>query len=78
MIDAYPNPFRESTTIEVKGAEFKNLKLHLFDIHGQIITSYKAENEHFTLQRNGLTTGIYFYRIESDGQLIGVGKLIIQ
>ncbi len=77
-IDAYPNPFSESTRIEVKGADFNNLKLHLFDVHGRLITSHKAINEQIILQRNGLTTGIYFYRIEGDGQLTGVGKLIVQ
>jgi len=76
-INAYPNPFKESTTIEVKGVDFKDLKLHLFDIQGRLMNSQKAENNQFILQRNGLTTGMYFYRIEGDGQLIGVGKLIV-
>ncbi|MFT5166035.1 MAG: hypothetical protein ACI8P3_001266 [Saprospiraceae bacterium] len=42
-IIAYPNPFIESTTIEVGGIDFKELSLSLFDINGRLMSSLSTE-----------------------------------
>ena len=68
----YPNPFNPNTTIKFAVAETKPVKLKVFDILGNEVavlfnetaeggklyeTKFKGEN---------LSSGIYFYMMESD------------
>ena len=76
-IIAYPNPFVESTTIKVNGIDFNDLSLQLFDINGRLLYYLEAEDNRFVLKRNGLMGGMYFYRIQGDGALVGIGKIIV-
>jgi uncharacterized repeat protein (TIGR01451 family) len=78
-IKMYPNPMRESAVFEVKDYPLSiKAKFHLFDALGRTLRVENFIGERLDFQRNGLEQGIYFFKIEDDGQLLGSGKLIVQ
>jgi uncharacterized repeat protein (TIGR01451 family) len=82
-INVFPNPFSAEATIEITGFEKKgplSIKsdFSLFDALGRQLRSEKFEGNTHLFKRQDLTTGIYFFRIENNGQLIGTGKFLIR
>ena len=78
-ISIYPNPFSETTTFEIK-SEKANEKytFELLDVLGKKVrTMNEISAKQFTISRNGLENGIYFYKIYSSESIVGVGKLIV-
>jgi hypothetical protein len=76
----FPNPFSESTTIEIKDLVLgiKDLKLQVYDIFGKEINLSVMRNaEGFVIHRNGLPSGVYFYEIRMENNRISKGKLIL-
>ncbi len=70
----YPNPFNPSTTIKFSVKENNNAKLTIYNISGQSIKHYpKFKSGNHTIEWNGkddnnisVSSGIYFYKLESD------------
>jgi Secretion system C-terminal sorting domain len=82
-INVFPNPFNAEATIEITGFEKKgplsiNSNFSLFDAFGKQLRSEKFGGNTYLFKRQDLTTGIYFFRIENNGQLIGTGKFLIR
>lgn len=77
-IKVYPNPFTESATFEINGRSFDAVKLQLFDLQGRLVRSEKSSGSRFQFDRNHLPRGLYMFTLESEGQLIATGKMIIQ
>ena len=77
--DIYPNPFRGYTVIRIKEVENMNLSLRIFDRIGRQIRmeNIGAVNE-IRIEREDLTSGLYFFQISSDGNIIAAGKMIIE
>lgn len=68
----YPNPFNPTTTITFAVPKRSNVRIKIFDVVGkEVITVADKEFEPGIFNQNfnaeGLTSGIYFYRMESDG-----------
>ncbi|MFZ1321986.1 MAG: M14 family zinc carboxypeptidase [Ignavibacteria bacterium] len=66
----YPNPFNPSTFISYQILHGGNVSLKVFDINGKFISELVNENKpagnyEVTFSGEGLSSGIYFYRIES-------------
>jgi uncharacterized repeat protein (TIGR02543 family) len=82
----YPNPFSTVTTIPFEIKEASHIKVTILNLSGQEVCS--LINKHlqpgkYTIPWDGsdtngtrVTEGIYFCRMESDLQLIQVGKII--
>ena len=77
-INAVPNPFTDYTNIVLEGMNFPNAELILFDAFGKVVESKKFENNQIQISRTGLASGIYFFNIQSKGQFVGSGKLMVQ
>ena len=82
-INVFPNPFNAEATIDIQGFEKitpLSILSHftLFDAVGRQLRSEKFEGNQFAFKRQDLTTGIYFFRMENNGQLIGTGKFLIK
>jgi hypothetical protein len=77
----YPNPFNPTTTIQYSIPKSGNVKLTVYNSLGQMIKilvdDYKEVGT-YTINFNAsdLTSGIYYYRLNSDGKSI-VRKMII-
>ncbi|MBI4929821.1 MAG: T9SS type A sorting domain-containing protein [Bacteroidetes bacterium] len=74
----YPNPFSESTTIQITSHKSQELRMKLFDVFGREVKQFVIRNSSFVMERGDLPDGIYFYEIRSEEKNIGKGKIIIQ
>jgi secreted PhoX family phosphatase len=68
----YPNPFNPSTTIKFTAAKDGNVKINVFDAKGQHIKTLVDQRiivGRYTVDFNaeGLSSGIYFYTLETPG-----------
>ena len=77
----YPNPFNPTTNIKLQIPKAGNVKLTVFDVTGREVAILVNENlsageYKVDFNATGLTSGVYFYRIESAG-FIDVKKMIL-
>ncbi len=77
-IKVSPNPFEEVAKIEVEGHTFNELTLRIFDSVGRQVSVQKFSGNHIMYYRNQMIAGLYFFRLESEGQLLGSGKLLVR
>ncbi len=78
-ITVQPNPFSQYTAIRVTGADMHDATLDVYNALGQLAASATPSSEGvFTLQRNGLSAGMYSYHIRQSGRTVGSGKLVIE
>ncbi|MFH1735524.1 MAG: C25 family cysteine peptidase [bacterium] len=77
----YPNPFNPSTTISFALPEAANVKLTVFNINGQIIATLvdgfrSAANHEVVWDASGISSGLYFYKLEA-GNYSSVKKMVL-
>lgn len=79
-VSVYPNPMRDNANFVVKSNILNDMfSLELIDILGnKVISKKEFNNKEFTLSRNGLINGIYFYKIYNINGILGVGKLVVE
>jgi hypothetical protein len=78
-INIYPNPFTNGTTFAIEGKVFGEVVLTIFDLDGKLVESRRHLGNKFMYYRNHqLPSGMYLYRLESEGQLINSGKLLVR
>lgn len=79
-VQVYPNPFSESTSIEIiEPIEVNEIILRIFDKNGAELRQEIIQNQSiFQFHRQDLAPGLYFYSIESDGKILDGGKLSVQ
>ena len=83
QINVFPNPFSAQTTLDIQGLEKTGplsilSDFTLFDAFGRQLRQGKFEGNQYLFERQNLGTGIYFFKIENSGKLIGTGKFLIQ
>lgn len=72
----YPNPFNPTTTIEFSLPVDTKVQLKVFDLLGREVAALidnellKAGNHRATFFAKGLSSGIYYYRIETEGYTV--------
>jgi hypothetical protein len=78
----YPNPFRESTVLEIINPGFsnKNLQLNLYNSLGKKISmqNIPLNTNRIVISRDGIPNGIYFYELKNENLILGNGKLITE
>jgi hypothetical protein len=77
----YPNPFNPSTNISFELPVSSLVSLKIFDLLGREVASVvneKLEAGRYTkkLDASGLTSGVYFYRLQADGY-VATRKLLL-
>jgi len=77
----YPNPFNPSTTIEFSLPRSGHVRLKVFNILGQVVTTLVNEELNvgtYTTQWNasGVASGVYFYRMRA-GDFVDTKKLLL-
>jgi hypothetical protein len=78
----YPNPFRESTTLQFTLGKNCALSLSVFDYQGRKLVSenlgpYMPGVHQYLLKKGNLSSGIYLYRIEIPGSNCMTGRFTI-
>lgn len=72
-----PNPFSSQTTLKTDKF-FKNATLTVYNTFGQTVKQIKnISGQTFTLQRDNLSSGLYFLKIIQDNTTFATDKLII-
>ncbi|MCX6157220.1 MAG: T9SS type A sorting domain-containing protein [Ignavibacteriae bacterium] len=77
----YPNPFNPVTNINFTISSNDNVKIEVFDITGRsvnILTNQKYTAGHYSVQfnGNGISSGVYFYRLTTS-KFTDVKKMIL-
>lgn len=78
-IQVYPNPFTQYATVQIEGPIADHFTFRLYDVTGQMVQSrIISKQREFRIERNNLLNGMYLYQIESDGTMIGAGKIMLK
>jgi hypothetical protein len=79
----YPNPFNPTTVITYSLKESGDVKLELFDVLGRKVASLVSARQEagsytqsFNAARHGLSSGVYFYRLQS-GRFVATKKMLL-
>ncbi|MEP7169376.1 MAG: T9SS type A sorting domain-containing protein, partial [Bacteroidota bacterium] len=76
---AFPNPFSDITTIEFSSSEnFTGVTLNLYDVWGREILSKIFSGTKISLNRRGISSGVYCYKISNGQKNSWTGKIVIQ
>lgn len=78
-----PNPFRGSTQISYRLSREGQVRLGIFDVRGRLVKSVLdaqlPAGEHLVrVDGNGLSSGVYFYRLEAHGETVGRTFILIE
>ncbi|NQU86512.1 MAG: T9SS type A sorting domain-containing protein, partial [Mariniphaga sp.] len=79
----YPNPFSESTNFQFSLKEETQILLTVFDNQGRILIQkdagfFQPGNNKIIFSRNGLNTGLYFYKLKNSRGDFGIGRFVIK
>jgi len=78
----YPNPFNASTTIQFTVPAEAHIRLAVYDLLGRrvsVLTDrvYAPGTHDLIWNANTHASGVYFYRLESEGRLVGAQKMTL-
>ena len=76
-LNVFPNPLSEGAYFEMENVEFKTGELQVFDLTGQLMDNIYFKEKRFYFQKNNLSAGCYFYKINLDGKIAATGKLFV-
>lgn len=72
-----PNPMNETATVKLNN--YNKIKLSILNMQGQLMSQNRYfNNQSITIHRDKLNSGIYFVKIKSDNNSIGIKKLIVK
>ena len=76
-ISCYPNPFTNYTTITIPNPGKDGISLSIFNSYGQLVTEITNIREsEIRLENLNWHSGVYFFRLQKEGILLGQGKII--
>jgi hypothetical protein len=76
-ISIFPNPFSNSTTIHIDDANSNEWNFQVYDNLGKLVFEKMIYSQDETLSFN-LTSGMYFYKVKNEKEIISSGKLVVQ
>jgi Zn-dependent metalloprotease len=75
----FPNPFSASTTLLLsENLNPSELTVQVTDLTGRTIISMQPNSRRVEIGREGMSTGVYFLEIWSEGKRVGLRKMIVQ
>ena len=72
----YPNPTTGIIKVH-KGEQIKNAQIQIFDTKGNLITQKPLHKNITTIDLTNCQSGIYFYTIITNSQIVDKGKIIL-
>ena len=77
-VTTYPNPMTSYSTISIEDKSSQNNTIAIFNSTGELVSTIPMDKNYATIQRNNLSSGIYFYSITNENSnTITTGKIII-
>ena len=72
LFQNYPNPFNSSTTIQIDMPEAAHVTLTVYDVRGHVVLrlvtgTVPAGRHQYKMDGSMLPSGVYLYRLETDG-----------
>lgn len=79
----YPNPFNPSTVIRYAVPEASNVRIDVYNVLGQRVSTlvnreHQAGNFDVTFDASNLSSGMYFYRLESSNAVLTQKMMLIK
>ena len=75
----YPNPIKTYGIIEVNPMFLKNgMELIICNLYGKTIRQIYSVNNTITFERNGISGGMYFYKLVSNNHILRTGKMLFE
>lgn len=77
VMNIYPNPFSSSLTFVINdAAEINHASLKIYDMLGNVVINTRVTKASNTIETSKLTSGLYFYILSGNDQVLQSGKLI--
>jgi hypothetical protein len=79
----YPNPFNPTTSIKFELMNTTQVSLKIYNLRGELVATLidnesKTAGAHtVTFDARSLTSGVYFYKLETDAGFVGTRKLLL-
>jgi len=78
-INVYPNPFSAYTFIEFENYKKEKHTLTIYNSMGQLVRQIDNINVgKVKIEKKNLTSGLYFFQLRNDVEIVGTGKIIIE
>ena len=79
IIQIFPNPFSESTTIEFENKNSENYSLEIYNNLGQKVRMISnIRNNKIIIERGNFNSGIYFFQLKNNCGIKQTGKLVVE
>lgn len=72
----YPNPVVDFARL-ILPEKVSATSLVLYNVNGELVRKQPVDNREITFSREGLPAGIYILKLEQDGKVIGINKIIV-
>lgn len=77
--NVYPNPFTNTTTLDIVRSDRKAYNLRIVSITGQVVFEQKnLRTNRVEIDRNGMESGMYFIQLENESGLKATRKVVVQ
>jgi hypothetical protein len=78
-VQLFPNPAKDMISLEQKNGSLQGMEIQLFDLSGRLVLIYQFSEDisQKKLPVFHLSSGMYFYTIRKDQELLDKGKLIV-
>lgn len=76
LVDIFPNPAKDNITIQTN--RFKNTTCSIYDVQGKLLLSQPLNAENSSISLQGISSGVYYLKLQNGSDLIYSDKLIIQ
>ncbi|MCH2042999.1 MAG: T9SS type A sorting domain-containing protein [Saprospiraceae bacterium] len=75
-----PNPFQTSAMIQVQGVATQDMYIEVYNALGQqlLLLEDQDGNGQFPLHKADLSSGVHFFSLKRDGEVIQSGRFIVQ
>jgi hypothetical protein len=77
-IQVYPNPFNEQINFRIIDKPGRKYSLVLYNNLGQKVAEYKVSGNEYSIERNMLPAGLYFYKISNEKGEVRSGKVVAE
>ena len=75
-LQVFPNPVVDEVTIKIP-EQITATDLNLYCITGELVRQWPLIDHEITVPRDGLPGGMYFVGVESQGQVLGITKIVL-
>ncbi|MDF2457561.1 MAG: hypothetical protein K0R51_3554 [Cytophagaceae bacterium] len=76
-VTLYPNPASDMVQVKLD-QQFSNGQITILDLSGHEVWSGALKGEITAVSLSGLSSGMYMYKVMSNGEYVGVGKLLVK